>query len=187
MFNKKNLSVVLISLFVLMGCQATGSQLANTGPVIDREVDAALANLYATTPEARNLAMRAKGVLVFPDIVKAGFIFGGQYGRGGALRINGRTAGYYNSTAASYGLQAGVQSFGYVLFLMDSSAINYLNRSGGWEVGVGPSIVVVDAGIAKTLTTTTGKDNIYAFIFDQKGIMAGLGVKGSKITRIYPD
>ena len=187
MLNKKWLSVVFISLFALMGCQATGSQLANTGAVIDREVDAALKELYATTPEARHLAARASGILVFPDIVKAGFIFGGQFGRGGALRKNGRTAGYYNSVAASYGLQVGVQSFGYALFLMDDAAINYLNRSGGWEIGVGPSIVVVDAGVAKTLTTTTGKDKIYAFIFDQKGLMAGLGLQGSKITRIYPD
>ena len=70
---------------------------------------------------------------------------------------------------------------------MDEAAINYLNRSGGWEIGVGPSIVVVDAGVAKTLTTTTAKDKIYAFIFDQKGLMAGLGLQGSKITRIYPD
>ena len=187
MLNKKWLSVVLISVFVLMGCQLTGSQLANSGAVIDREVDAALNNLYATTPEARNLATRARGILVFPDIVKAGFIFGGQFGRGGALRINGRTVGYYNSVAASYGLQAGIQSFGYALFLMDDAAINYLDRSGGWEIGVGPSIVLVDAGVAKTLTTTTAKDKVYAFIFNQKGLMAGLGLQGSKITRIYPD
>lgn len=112
---------------------------------------------------------------------------GAQYGRGGALRVNGRTAGYYNSVAASYGLQAGVQSYGYALFFMNDAALSYLDRSEGWEIGVGPTIVVVDAGAAKNLTTTTLKDNVYAFIFDQKGLMAGVGLQGSKITRIYPD
>jgi lipid-binding SYLF domain-containing protein len=92
--------------------------------------------------------------------------------------------GYYNSVAASYGLQAGVQSFGYVLFFMTNSAVDYLNRSGGWEIGVGPSIVVVDEGVARSLTSTTLKSDVYAFIFDQKGLMAGIGLQGSKITRI---
>ncbi|MCK5121183.1 MAG: twin-arginine translocation pathway signal protein [Methylococcales bacterium] len=187
MLNKKCLNVVLISLLALMGCQSTGGRLASSGAVIDREVDAALKELYATTPAARGLASRAKGILVFPDIVKAGFMFGGQYGRGGALRKKGRTVGYYNSVAASYGLQVGVQSFGYALFFMNDAALSYLDRSEGWEIGVGPGIVVVDAGVAKSLTTTTGKDNIYAFIFNQKGLMAGLGLQGSKISRINPD
>jgi lipid-binding SYLF domain-containing protein len=83
-------------------------------------------------------------------------------------------------------LQAGVQSFGYALFFMDQDALNYLDNSSGWEIGVGPSIVIVDAGVAKTLTTTTAKDNVYAYIFNQKGLMAGLGLQGSKITRITP-
>jgi lipid-binding SYLF domain-containing protein len=122
-------------------------------------------------------------MLVFPSIVKAGFLFGAQYGEG-VLRVKGRNAGYYNTVAASYGLQAGVQSFGYVLFFMTDSALNYLNKSDGFEIGVGPSIVVLDAGKAKTLTTTTGQSDIYAFIFDQKGLMAGLGLQGSKISKL---
>ncbi|MGR9037008.1 MAG: lipid-binding SYLF domain-containing protein, partial [Gammaproteobacteria bacterium] len=154
---------------------------------IDRDVDFALSKLYESTSAARTLAARAKGILVFPSIVKAGFMVGAQYGRGGALRVKGQTVGYYKSAAASYGLQAGVQSFGYALFFMNDAAMNYLNRSEGWEIGVGPSIVVVDAGIAKSLTTTTVNDNVYAFVFDQKGLMAGLGLQGSKITRIYPE
>ncbi len=94
--------------------------------------------------------------------------------------------GYYNMVAGSYGLQAGVQSFDYAMFFMTDSALDYLNSSAGFEVGVGPSVVVVDAGIAKSLTTTTAKDDVYAFIFGQKGLMAGLGLQGSKITRIKP-
>ncbi len=152
---------------------------------INRDVDASLRKLYDSTPQAKMLAETAKGVLVFPTMVKGGFIVGAQYGNG-ALRERGKTVGYYRSVAASYGLQAGVQSFGYALFFMNDKALEYLKKSKGWEIGVGPSIVVVDKGVAKTLTTTTAKDDIYAFIFDQKGLMAGIGIQGSKVTRINP-
>jgi lipid-binding SYLF domain-containing protein len=120
---------------------------------------------------------------VFPSIVKAGFLFGAQYGEG-ALREKGKTVGYYNTVAASYGLQAGVQVFGYALFFMTDSAVQYLANSGGFELGVGPSIVVLDAGAAKALTTTTAQKDMYAIFFNQKGLMAGLGLQGSKISRI---
>jgi lipid-binding SYLF domain-containing protein len=157
--------------------------VAASATEINRNVDAALASMYASVPETRQLASRAKAVLVFPNIVKAGFLFGAQYGEG-ALRVRGKTVGYYNSAAASYGLQAGVQAFGYALFFMSDSARDYLSKSGGFELGVGPSIVVLDAGTAKALTTTTVQDDIYAVFFDQKGLMAGLGLQGSKISRM---
>jgi lipid-binding SYLF domain-containing protein len=187
MLNNKWSSFLLISLLALTGCASTGGQMANSAADITRDSNAALQDLYASNPEARHLAKRAKGILVFPGIVKAGFLVGAQYGSGGALFKNGRTAGYYNIIAGSYGLQAGVQSFSYALFFMDNASLNYLNRSEGWEVGVGPSIVVVDKGMAKSLTTTTAKSGVYAFIFGQKGLMAGLGLQGSKISRINPD
>ncbi len=152
---------------------------------INRDVDAALRKLYDSTPLAKMLAEKAKGILVFPAMLKGGFIVGAQYGDG-ALREGGKTAAYYRSVAASYGLQAGVQSFGYALIFMNDKALAYLKKSKGWEIGVGPSIVIVDKGLAKTLTTTTAKDDIYAFIFDQKGLMAGLGLQGTKVTRIHP-
>jgi len=122
---------------------------------------------------------------VFPSIVKGGLGLGAQYGKG-ALRKGGKTVAYFETAAASYGLQAGVQRFGYALFFMNDGALAYLDRSDGWEVGVGPSIVVVDTGMAKTLTTTTVTNDVYAFSFDQKGLMGGLGVQGSKISRIDP-
>jgi len=187
MSNNKWLSFLLISLIALTGCATTGGELAGSATDITRESNAALQNLYASNPEARHLAKRAKGILVFPNIVKAGFVVGAQYGSGGALFKNGRTAGYYNIAAASYGLQAGIQSFSYALFFMDNSSLNYLDSSAGWEIGVGPSIVVVDKGVAKSLTTTTAKSGVYAYIFGQQGLMAGLGLQGSKITRIHPD
>ena len=156
---------------------------ADTAAEIDRDVDAALDKLYSREPAAKALAAEAKGILVFPGIVKGGLIIGAQYGEG-ALRVKGKTIGYYRTVAASYGLQAGVQKFGYALFLMTDSALTYLEKSDGWEIGVGPSIVIVDEGIAKSLTTTTAKSDIYAFFFDQKGLMAGLGLQGTKITKI---
>jgi lipid-binding SYLF domain-containing protein len=150
---------------------------------IAADANAALQSLYGSEPAAKAIGEKAKAVLVFPSIVKAGFIVGAQYGEG-VLFENGKFVAHYNSVAGSYGLQAGVQKFGYALFLMNDKALEYLHKSDGWELGVGPSIVVVDQGKAKSLTTTTLKDDVYAFIFDQKGLMAGLGIQGSKITRL---
>lgn len=160
--------------------------LAADAADINRRAEVALKKLYKTTPAARILGEQAKAILIFPGILKAGFIVGGQGGNG-ALFVNGKAVAHYNISAASYGLQAGVQEFGYAMFLMTESARSYIDRSGGWEVGVGPSVVVVDAGIAKSLTTTTAKDDVYAFIFGQKGLMAGIGIQGSKITKIAAD
>jgi lipid-binding SYLF domain-containing protein len=179
------------SLVIAIACLLTALVLpssraeAATAAEIDKEVDLALEKLYASTPAARELAKVSKGVLVFPNVVKAGLIVGGQYGEG-ALRIDGNTTGYYSTVAASYGLQAGAQSFGYVMFLMNDDALTYLKKSEGWEVGIGPTVVVMDEGMAKSMTTSTAKDDIYAFIFGQKGLMAGIGIQGSKITRINP-
>ena len=159
---------------------------ADTAAEIDAGVDAALSKLFNDSYAAKTLAPVAKGILVYPDVLKAGLVLGGQYGEG-ALRIDGKTVGYFNTVAASYGLQAGVQSFGYAMYFMNDEALAYVNKSDGWEVGFGPSIVIVDEGAASSLTTTSAKDDIYVFFFDQKGLMAGLGIQGSKITRITPD
>lgn len=159
--------------------------LAASASEIDREATAALRKLYASTPGAKALGDKAKGILIFPNIIKGGFIIGGQYGDG-ALRKGGKTVGYYRSVAASYGLQAGVQSFGYALMFMDDASLAYLDKSDGWEIGVGPSIVIVDEGMGKSMTSTTMREGVYGFIFGQKGLMAGIGLQGSKITRITP-
>jgi lipid-binding SYLF domain-containing protein len=151
--------------------------------MVDREAEAALKVLYERTPAARELAGRAKGILVFPNIVKAGFIFGAQYGDGELLK-DGQVGGRYNITAVSYGLQAGIQAFGYAMFFMTDPALSYLDRSAGFEIGVGPSVVVLDEGMAKTVTTSTVQSDVYAFVFGQKGLMAGVGLQGSKITKI---
>jgi lipid-binding SYLF domain-containing protein len=152
---------------------------------INRNATAALSNLYRHTPGAKALADKSKGILIFPNIVKGGFIVAGQYGDG-ALRERGRTVGYYRSVAASVGFQAGAQAFGYVLFFMDNDSLRYLDKSDGWELGTGPSLVVLDKGFSKNLSTTTLQKGVYAFIFDQKGLMGGMGIQGSKITKITP-
>ena len=153
---------------------------------IDREATQSLTTLYKNTPGAKALADKAVGVLVFPSIVKGGFIIAGQFGDG-ALRKRGKTVAYYRSLAASYGFQAGAQAFGYVLFFMDDDSLRYLDNSAGFELGTGPSLVVLDAGFGKNLSTTTLQKGIYAFIFDQKGLMGGVGIQGTKITKINPN
>ena len=142
-----------------------------------RDSAAALKTLYASEPAAKMLSERAKGILVFPSIVKGGFMVGGQIGEG-SLWKRGKVVGYYNSVAASYGLQAGIQKFGYALFFMNADALNQLDATKGFEIGV------VDAGAAESMTSNTLTSDVYAFIFSQKGLMAGLGIQGSKITKI---
>jgi lipid-binding SYLF domain-containing protein len=157
---------------------ATASELSTSGAT-------ALQQLYATSDKAREMGRKARAILVFPSIKKAGFMVGGQGGQG-VLFQNGRSVGYYSLYAGSFGLQAGVQKFSYALFFITQSAIDYLNKSDGWAIGSGPSVVVVDKGKAKTMTTTTLSQDVYAFPFGQKGLMAGLGLEGSKITRFTP-
>jgi lipid-binding SYLF domain-containing protein len=175
---------VLVAVLLAVG-GAPGPVEAASASAIDRSADRALARLYREIPAAKSLARDAKAILVFPSVTKGGLLVGGQYGEG-ALRKGGKTAGYYSTTAVSYGLQAGAQRFGYVLFFMTDSALRYLDQSDGWEIGVGPSVVVLDKGTAKSLTTSTARDDIYALIFGQTGLMAGVGIQGSKVTRIHP-
>jgi lipid-binding SYLF domain-containing protein len=184
MFPRNRILGIALVLSMLLATQMGAPPArAESAAALDHDVNAALKKLYETTPIAKALAKKAKGILVFPNVVKAGFLVGGQYGEG-AMRARGKTVGYYNIAAASYGLQAGAQAFGYVMLFMTDGAIEYFQKSEGFEVGVGPSVVLVDEGMAKTLTTTTAQSDVYAFIFGQKGLMAGLGLQGSKITKV---
>jgi len=167
-----------------IGCLA-GAAIADDAADLEREALAALERLYATTPAARTLGERARGILVFPQVGKAGFIFAGEFGVG-ALRKGGRTAGFYNIAEVSAGYQAGVEKFSYALFFMTDAALAYLDRSDGFELGAGPSLTVVDEGFARSLTTSTARGDVYAFVYGQEGLMGGVGLKGSKITRYYP-
>ena len=172
---------------LLLALAVASPQVASAASAskISKDANTALKQLYSKDPGAKVLGQKAKAILVFPSIWKAGFIVGGQGGNGALLK-GGKTVAYYNTAAASYGFQAGAQQFGYALFFMNDAALAYLDKSGGWEVGSGPSLVVVDEGFAKSLSTTTLQDDIYAMIFNQKGLMGGIGIQGSKITKIHP-
>jgi lipid-binding SYLF domain-containing protein len=147
------------------------------------ESRAALGQLKSQNSAAAKVSSRALAVLVFPNVIKAGFMVGAQEGQG-ILFLQGRPNARYRTVAGSSGFQAGVQKYGYALFFMNQKAVDWINNTHGREIGTGPSVVLVDKGMARSFTTDTMHSGIYAFTFDQRGLMAGLGVQGSKITRI---
>ncbi|UFN48090.1 lipid-binding SYLF domain-containing protein [Roseomonas sp. OT10] len=158
---------------------------AATRAEIDAEVNAALLRLRGMD-NARPLFGPAKAVLVFPRVISGGFIVGGQYGEGALLR-GSTIVGYYNIAGASLGLLAGAQSAGLAMFFMTDAALNtLLNAADGWEIGTGPSVVVLDQGVQANVTATTLAEPVYAITFNQQGLMAALALNGTKITRINP-
>lgn len=165
------------------GAFAGKAVAAATAEELNQDGERALKALYSSNPTAQKLAKEAKAVLVFPNIVKAGLVFGGAYGEG-VLTKGSKVSGYYNSISASWGLQAGAQTYGYAIFLMSDAALQYLDKSSGWELGTGPAVVVVNEGVAKNISTSTVRKDAYAFIFDQQGLMASLSIEGTKITPI---
>jgi lipid-binding SYLF domain-containing protein len=185
--NKNTLGGILVGAMLALGWQTSMAAEAGKTAAADlsRNANASLKQLYASVPLAKSLGPKARAILVFPKVTKAGLGVGGQYGEG-ALLQKGKAVAYYNTAGASFGLQAGAQQYSYAMFFMNANALGQLDKAEGFEVGIGPTVVVVDAGMAKTLTTTTMKDDIYAFIFGQKGLMAGLGIQGNKITKINP-
>jgi lipid-binding SYLF domain-containing protein len=156
---------------------------AATAEDLDKDSRQALQTLYKTEPLAEQMSRTAKAVLVFPNVIKAGLVFGGSYGEGVMIK-GSKVVDYYNSVTGSWGLQAGAQSYAYVVFLMTDDAVRYVENTKGWELGVGPTIVAVDEGVAKNLSTSSLKDDAYAFIFSQEGLMAGVSVEGTKISKI---
>jgi lipid-binding SYLF domain-containing protein len=156
---------------------------AATAEDLNRSAAQALQTLYRTNETAAKIGKIAKAALVFPNIVRAGLIFGGGYGEG-VLLEGPKAIDYYNSITGSWGLQAGGESYGYVVFLMNERARSYLQKSRGWEIGVGPTVVLVNEGVAKNLSSTTLRDDAYAFIFGQQGLMASLSIEGTKISHI---
>lgn len=148
------------------------------------ESRASLDELYGKNATAKALGAKAKAVLIFPGILKAGFVVGGQGGEG-TLFEGGKTS-FYRIAAGSIGFQAGAQKFGYALFFITEKGLDYMRRNDGWAIGTGPSVVFVEAGAAAALDTSTLKQDVYAVAFDQKGLMASLSLEGSKISRIHP-
>ncbi|MCP3021195.1 YSC84-related protein [Cupriavidus basilensis] len=171
-------------LLVAVACSTQQTSTVGNSPELEASARSALQKLNDSNPKTKDLQARSKGVLVFPDIMKAGFLVGAQGGNGVMFGPDGTVLGYYNASAVSYGLQAGAQTFSEAMFFMSDSAMRDLNDTDGLSVGVGPSVVVVDEGVGKSMTSSQLTSDLYVFIYGQQGLMAGLGVQGQKISKL---
>lgn len=177
---------IIVAVALLSACSAVGkpSISKDTQAELVDKSRAALDELYAVTPQAKQLRDRAQAILVFPDIFKAGLLVGGSGGNGVLFSPDGQVMGYYNAASLSYGLQAGAQTFSEAMFMMTPEALKYLGASNGWSIGAGPSVVVVDSGMAEDFSSTTLRSDVFAFVYGQEGLMGGIGIQGQKITKL---
>ena len=182
---RRSVAAAGIGLATAFGPFALSSAWADHREELTDDARRALRKLEDTEPRSRFFARRAVAALVFPSVLKAGFVFGGETGNG-VLLVHGRADGFYNLTGGSWGLQIGGQDFSYALFFMTPGSLDYLRKSGGFSAGTGPSLVVVNKGAAAEANTTTLTHDVYAFPFNNKGLMADLTLQGTKITRIHP-
>lgn len=178
---RNSLWIALFSLLAIL--TPAPSVKAASAYEIDVGVDETLDRFFYRIGGARELAHKAVGILVFPSIVKAGFGFGGEYGEG-ALRIRGRTAGYYNTLSASFGFQLGVQERSVIIMFMTPEALDQFRRTAGWKVGVDGSVAIVTLGVGGSIDTNKITSPVVGFILDPKGLMYNLTLEGSKISRI---
>ncbi|SMG51226.1 BPSL1445 family SYLF domain-containing lipoprotein [Paraburkholderia susongensis] len=174
----------------LTGCTTTSpsssaSPSANAGrrDTINAGVDSTLARLYENVTGSRELVEKARGVLVFPSVISAGFWVGAQYGEG-ALRIDGRTAGYYSTVAGSFGLQIGAQSKALVFLFMTQEALDKFTHSQGWAAGADATVAVLKVGANGAVDTSTAMSPVEAFVLTNGGLMAGVSLEGTKISRL---
>lgn len=188
-----NLNVIRNAIFVLLfSLMSACTSMADNPSAIGLNPHEKLASdardslklLYASSPKAKQLARHANAILIFPDVLKGGLIVGAAGGDGVLLRPDGTVMGYYNATSLTYGLQAGAQEFSEAMILMSPAALSYLQSTGGLSIGTGPTVAIIDVGMAKDVSTTTLRSDVYAFVFGQKGLMAGLGLQAQKITRL---
>ena len=173
----------IITLSILNGAMLVKSAQAASAKEIDIKVDAALAKFTKEIGGAQKFLKEARGVLVFPNVIKAGFGIGGEYGEG-ALRIGGKTVDYYSTIAASIGFQLGAQSKNVILIFLDKGELKKFRNSSGWEIGVDGSVALVNLGAGGSIDTTNIKATIVGFIFSNKGLMYNLTLEGSKITKL---
>lgn len=170
--------------FVIFAClYGNDNAVAATAKEIDASVDVALEKFEKEVGGAKQFLESAKGLLVFPNVIKAGIGFGGEYGEG-ALRINGKSVAYYNTIAGSFGFQLGAQAKTVVIVFLEQSALDAFQKSEGWKVGVDGSVAVVTLGAGTSLDTSKLDQPIVGFILDQKGLMYNLTLEGSKFTKI---
>lgn len=169
--------MLVVCLFVSVTAQAASKQ------EIDSDVQYALQAFYDLNPGNKELASKASGMLIFPSVMKAGFVVGGEYGEG-VLWINNKPVEYYSIASASVGLQIGAQSRSEVILFMDKNALDNFRAHDGWSVGVDGSVAVINEGAGKDINTETAKDPIIAVIFSNKGLMGNLSLEGSKFSKI---
>jgi lipid-binding SYLF domain-containing protein len=183
-------AVLAIGGLALTGCTTTtfgggdtAAQNAAKRQSIDADVDATLARLYNTVNGSRELLSRANGVLVFPSVISAGFWIGGQYGTG-ALRVDGRTTGYYSTVGGSFGLQIGAQSKAIIFAFMTREALDGFQSSQGWSAGADATVAVVTVGANGNIDTSTATNPVEAFVLTNAGLMAGVSLEGVKVSRL---
>lgn len=177
------LILAFLSLVALGFATPTPRAEAASAAEIDAGVNETLNRFFMKIGGARELANKAYGMLIFPSVVKAGMGIGGEYGEG-ALHIRGETAGYYNTIAASFGLQLGVQERSVIIMFMTPEALESFRRKAGFQIGVDGSVAIVTVGIGGSIDTNKITSPVVGFILDPKGLMYNLTLEGSKITRI---
>jgi lipid-binding SYLF domain-containing protein len=177
----KTFMIVIFAALVLLG--GRGISEAGSANQINAEVNATLDRLFRHIPGSHELAARAAGVLVFPTVLKAGIGIGGEYGEG-ALRIGGRTAGYFNTVTASFGFQLGAQARSVIILFMTPQALEAFRRIDGWKIGVDGSVAIITAGAGGSIDTNEITSPVVGFITDPAGLMYNLTLEGSKISRI---
>ena len=174
------LAIILLLVSIL---GYTENAMGASAEEIDVSVDVALKRFYKQVNGAKEFASGAKGLLIMPNVKKAAFIIGGEYGEG-ALRIGGKTVGYYNIVSGSFGLQIGAQAKDIIIAFMTRDALNGFRASEGWEAGVDGNIALITIGAGERVDTRTIKDPIVGFVFDVKGLIADLSLKGAKFTKL---
>jgi lipid-binding SYLF domain-containing protein len=173
----------IIMLIAMFSVFFANNLMAKTAKEIDASVDVAIDRFYKQVKGAEEFVKASKGMLVMPNIVKGAFILGGEYGEG-ALRIGGKTVDYYNTVAGSVGLQIGGQKKDIILFFMTDEALKKFRESKGWEAGVDGNVALIKVGEGERLDTTTTKDQIVGFVFDAKGLIADVSLKGAKFSKV---
>jgi len=184
-FTRRAFSATGLAFAAAVGPLALTPAFADDREKLVRRARQSLNELEASSRPARRAAKAAHSVLVFPSILKGGFVFGAETGNG-VLFEDGKPTGFYNLSGGSWGLQLGGQDFAYALFFMTPGSIEYLHKSEGWQAGTGPSITVINKGAAAEVDTTTATHDVLAFPYNGKGLMADLTFQGAKITRIHP-
>jgi lipid-binding SYLF domain-containing protein len=186
-FNRRNVLAALaaVGLALISGCTTTGAggDPAARRANIDSSVDLALQELFRQVQGSRELVNQARGVLVFPDVLRAGFMFGASHGQG-ALRVGGTTRSYHSTTSGSFGIQAGAQSSAVFLLFMTQDALDRFQNSSGWQIGADASVTMISVGANAAISTATAQQPVIGFVLSNRGLMAGISMDGTRIGRL---